>query len=473
MKLFDKGVLLLAAPVFAGHLLSFLFGAADTVFVSLLNRGSTSLVTGVGLTMPLNLLALALGTGLLSGVASLVGRALGAGDARKVAAAGRGALLLGAVCAAVMGISLVMGADALIDLFAGLAVGQEARAAAKTYLLGVIPAYALLPFELALLGLLMGEGKTVAYGTAMALGTVVNLVLDPLFMFVFGWGVAGAAIATSLATLVATIYIVRMVAKEAGRFGLKRQRNVDGDVARTAVDAGLTAGESRRKEGSISIEIFRIGAPQALSLLVVSLTFMFLNRVLGGFGETRLNAWIVVGRVEECVLMIGYAVGSACMFMASTAWGAGNRKGLDESIDRCLRTAGAVCVVVVLPYIVLSPIIFRAFSGNEAVVNACAIQVRSISWSTAGVVVSLVAASGLQGMGKVGSALFIIALRLGLFLLAPVAALSAAGLLTVPLFFAIFAASSVGGGLLAVLSLKREARTLPESASPTLSSQTA
>jgi putative MATE family efflux protein len=415
--------------------------------------------------MPLNLLALAVGTGLLSGVASLVGRALGAGDLRKVAAAGRAALFLGLLCAAILGTGLILGADALIDLFAGPSVGQEARAAAKTYLLGVIPAYALLPFELALLGLLMGEGKTVAYGTAMALGTVVNLALDPLFMFVLGWGVAGAAIATSLATLAATLYIVRMGAKEAGRFGLRRRENGEGDVRRMA-------GESRTA-GAISIEIVRVGIPQALSLLVVSLTFMFLNRVLGGFGETSLNAWIVVGRVEECVLMIAYAVGSAGMFMASTACGAGKRKELDESIDRCLRTALAVCAVVVLPYIALAPIIFRAFSGNAAVVKACAFQVRSISWSTAGVVVSLVAASILQGMGKPGGALLIIVLRLGLLLLAPVAALSVSGLLTLPLFFAIFAASSVGGGLMAVLSLKRQARTLPETAVPALSSASA
>jgi Na+-driven multidrug efflux pump len=161
------------------------------------------------------------------------------------------------------------------------------------------------------------------------------------------------------------------------------------------------------------------------------------------------------------------------MFMASTAWGAGKRKELDESIDRCLRTALAICAVVVLPYIALAPILFRAFSGNEAVVNACAVQVRSISWSTAGVVVSLVAASALQGMGKPASSLLLIVLRLGLLLLVPVVALSFAGILTVRLFFAIFAASSVGGGLMAVVSVKGQARTLPETAAPALSSASA
>jgi len=233
-------------------------------------------------------------------------------------------------------------------------------------------------------------------------------------MFVFGWGVTGAAIATSLASVLSTAYVVFTAAKETERFGWSRRPKNDGGAP--------------RKRARTPFEIVRVGLPQALSLLVVSLSFMFLNRVLGGFGETRLNAWIVVGRIEECVLMIGYAVGSACMFMASSAWGAGNRKALDESIDRCLKTALSVCVVV-----------------------------------------SLVAASGLRGMGKAFPALAIILVRLGLFLLLPVAALSAAGLLSIPLFFFVFAASSVGGGIVAVLSLKRNARTLPEAVSPVLS----
>ncbi|MFA6505929.1 MAG: MATE family efflux transporter [Treponemataceae bacterium] len=449
MKLFDKGVLMLAAPVFAGHLLSFLYGAADTVFISMLNRQSTDLVTGVGLTIPLNLLALAVGSGLMAGSASLVSRALGAKDECAVERAGRAALGLGAICAVAMGVGFFVGADALIALFAGPSVGGAVRAAAKAYLLGAAPGYAILAFELALLGLLMGEGKTVVYGVAMTLGTVLNLLLDPLFMFAFGWGVWGAAIATSAATLLSAVFILYSVAKEADRFGFgKKRRENDGSM----------------KNVNAAVEIVRVGLPQALSLLVVSLSFMFLNRVIGVFGPVRLNAWIVVGRIEECVLMIGYAIGSACMIMSGTFWGAGNKKELEEAIGRCLKTALAVCAVVVVPYMLAAPLIFRAFSGNSSVVDACAAQVRSISWSTAGVVVSLVAVSGLQGMGKAFSSFALILIRLGLFLILPVALLTAAEMLTFPLFLAIFAASSVAGGVVSALSLIRNAETLTEQA---------
>jgi putative MATE family efflux protein len=416
--------------------------------------------------MPLTLLALAVGTGLLSGTASTVGRALGAADHVRVAKAGRAAVMLGTCCAIVMGAVFVIASDALVGLFAGPAIGSETRRAAKAYLLGVAPAYALLPFELAALGLLMGEGKTVAYGTAMALGTIVNLILDPLFMFVFGWGVAGAAVATSAATAAGTLYIMAAVAKEADRFGLSPRRKI--------ADAGRESGDERKMpEKSVSADIVSVGLPQALSLLAVSLSFMFLNRVLALFGETRLNAWIVVGRIEECLLMIGYAVGSAAMFMASTAWGAKDTKTLEASIDRCLRTALGLSAVVLIPYIVLAAIIFRAFSGNAAVVDACVSQVRALSWSTSGVVVSLVAASALQGMDAAMNALALIALRLGLFLVLPIALLSVRGLLSVPLFFAVFAASSVGGGIVAVIALKNRIRSLPESSIPAVSSQSA
>lgn len=448
---------MLAAPVFAGHLLSFLFGAADTVFVSLLDRRSTDLVTGVGLTMPLNLLALAVGTGLMAGTASLVSRSLGARDSDAVARSGRAALKLGAACALAMGIGFFAGAEALVNLLAGPDVSSAARDAAKAYLLGAAPGFAILAFELSLLGLLMGEGKTAVYSAAMTLGTLLNLALDPLFMFVFGWGVAGAAIATTLATVLSAAYIVGAVAKEADRFGFRGKR---GTPAAGGAMRNVRAGR----------EIVRIGLPQALSLLVVSLSFMFLNRTIGAFGPTRLNAWIVVGRIEECVLMIGYAVGSACMITAGSCWGAGKRKELEDAISRCLKTGLSLSALVIVPYLIAAPLIFRAFSGNRAVVDACAAQVRSISWATAGVVVSLVAVSGLQGMGKAFESFALVILRLGLFLILPVALLSVSGLLTFPLFLAVFAASSVAGGIVAALTLKRSARALPETLSEELSS---
>jgi Na+-driven multidrug efflux pump len=449
MKLIDRGVLALAAPVFAGHLLAFLFGAADTVFVSMLDRESTALVTGIGLTVPLNLLALALGTGLMAGTASYVARASGGKNAAAVARAGRAALALGGGGAAVLGAALLFGADAFIGVFAGSGADAATRAAAREYLLGAAPGYALLVLELSLLGLLVGSGDTGAYGKAMTIGTAVNLILDPLFLFVFRWGVAGAAAATSVATFAAAAFIVRSVASEAERFGFR---------------GGRPTAEGYVRGPGAAAEIVGVGLPQALSLLVVSLSFAFLNRTVASFGPVALNAWVVVGRVEECLLMIGYAVGSACMIMAGTRWGARDRTGLDAVVSRSVSTALSLCVAVVVPYAACAPLLFRAFSGNAAVVAACAAQVRSVSWSTAGVVLSLVAASGLQGMGRGFGSFLLIAVRLGLFLILPVGILSAAGLLSYPLFLGLFAASSVAGGVVSVAALRRAAAALPRGA---------
>ena len=446
MRLLDKAILTMAAPVFAGHLLSFLYGIADTVFVSMIDRNSTAFVSGIGLTLPLNLLALALGTGLMAGGVSLVARAAGAGDAGTLARAGKASLYLGLACSVMMGIAFVLGSDRLISLLAAPSVGEATKAAARSYLSWVAPGYAVLALELAMLGPLLGIGKTVVYGKAMAIGTILNMALDPLFIFTFGLGVAGAAMATSLATVLAAAYIAVELRKEADRFGL-------GQVS--------VANDGKMKDVRAAREIARVGLPQALSLLIVSLSFMTLNRIIAGFGETRLNAWILVGRFEECIFMIGYAIGNACMVMAGTFWGAGNREELLGLIGRCMRTALTICALVIIPYALLSPILFRTFTGNTEVISACAAQVRAISWATAGVVVSLIAVSGLQGMGKALSSLALIVARLGIFLILPVLALRASGLLGFGTFLAVFAASSVLGGALSVHVFRNMARGLP------------
>jgi len=253
-------------------------------------------------------------------------------------------------------------------------------------------------------------------------------------------------------------YVTASVAKEADRFGLGKRR-VANDGPMKAVGAGA--------------EIARVGFPQALSLLVVSLSFLFLNRVIADFGAMRLAAWIIVGRVEECVLMIGYAIGNAAMILAGTYWGAQNRRALESLTGRCVRTALALCALVIIPYAALSPLIFRAFSGSADVVRACSQQVRAVSWSTAGVVVSLVAASGLQGIGKAFPSFALVALRLGAFLILPTAALSALGLLSFPLFLVLFAGANSLGGFVSVLTFSRSARTLPQSPETAVSSASA
>ncbi len=465
--LLDKAIVRLALPVFLGHLLAFLLGVADTLFISFLDRGSTVFISGIGLTMPLNLLALAVATGLMAGAASMTARALGAGDKSTLVGAGRGALLLGLGGAVLFGAACYLGGSRLIGLFSGPSVDGATKAAALQYLHTVTPSYALLVAELSLLGLLLGLGKTKVYGTAMALATLINLVLDPLFIFTFHLSVGGAGLATTVSSCFATLYVVAELSKASSTFaipGTRAPSASDAELGELVSEREPSANATVGAVGGVASgmkEIVRVGLPQTLSLLVVSLSFVFLNRVMADFGPVRLNAWIIVGRVEECVLMIGYAVGNAALILAGQYWGGGARSTLRALPLRALRTSLVLCVVVLVPYILAAPLIFRSFSGNVEVVDACARQVRAISWSTTGVVLSLIAVSGLQGMGKARSPLLLIVLRLGLFLVVPLFILHRLGILTFPLFLVLFASANALGGLISHAVFVRGARSLP------------
>lgn len=450
---FDRGVLKLAAPVLAGHVLALLYGTADVVFVSLLGRADTSAVAGMGLALPLNLAALAIGTALLAGSASVGARARGADDRGTVAALGRTTCALGLLAAAALLAILEACAPALVGLLAGGAVSGPARDAAESYVRWAAPGYALLAFQLGIVGLQLGKGRTATYGIAMAISTLVNIVLDPVAIFALGLGVAGAAAATSAAIAASTVFVVA----DALRSG-ERLLPVRGQAPASP---------------RVAAELLRIGFPQALTLLTVSLSFAGLNRVVGSFGEDLLNAWIVVGRAEECVLMIGYAVGSACMFMAGTAWGKGDRGVLRDAASRCARTGLSLAIVLVVPYVVLAPLVFRAFTGNPAVLAACVRQVRAVSWTAPAVAVSLIAVSGFQGIGKPMAAFGMTALRLGAFLILPVVLLRAAGLLDPISFLAVFAASNLLGGAVSRFALAKSAEALPPAPAQGLGSKTA
>ena len=451
MKLVDRELLILAVPVFIGHLLSYLFSIADTVFISFLDRQATTFISGIGLTMPVNLLAIALGTGLMVGTASITARALGSKDLSTVRRISREIVWLSITSACILGLVLFFGGNTIIEVLAGQQVDASTQVAAKLYLRFVTPAYVLLVAGQGVLGFLVGHGKTKAYGSAMATSTIFNLILDPICIFVLDLGVVGAALATSLATGLSVVYIgIMFVHAKKENSGLMEMKRACNHVNTDSM-----------KDIKVNIEILRVGFPQALSLLVVSFSFMFLNRIMAEFGPTRLNAWILVGRVEECLLMIGYAVGNATMILSGNFFGAGEHSNLENLVGRSLRTALSIAVLVILPYLLFAPLIFSLFSGNTEVVAACSFQVRAVSWASAGVIVSLVAMSALQGMGKALASFMIVAIRLGFFLIIPVSVLIFLNSLTLTKFLMIFALANIFGGIVSVFVYIRSIRKLP------------
>ena len=282
-----RAVWVMALPMIAGLMFHSLYNVADTAFVGQLGPEALAALTVV---FPLFFVIVALASGLSTGVTAGVAQAIGRrdyADAGRVAANG---LTLGIIGALAMGaIGQALGPRMLEAVGAsGATVGL-----AWDYLQIVIVGLPLFFISGALRAVLNGEGDARTPMMVMAGATVLNLILDPIFIFTLELGIRGAAIATMISqglALLAFIYLVL-----ARRQSLVRIHLAQMPLATTTVRFILV-----------------IALPMSLSQLLMAGGAALTNRLLAHFGQLAVAGYGAAWRVNLLVALpvMGLAVGS-------------------------------------------------------------------------------------------------------------------------------------------------------------------
>ena len=269
-----KHILRFALPVLAGSLLQQLYNTVDTIVVG--NFSGEAALSAVGTTGSFAFLFLALATGFSAGNGVVVAQYYGAGDEKQVRAN------------ASTGILLIMGMG-LLATVVGLLVSQPAY----TYLVGVPDEFlemTLQYFRIYAIGLIFQFGYNIfscilrAVGDSAAtlyfllISSVLNIILDLVFVAGFRWGVVGAAVATDIAQAGSFIaaYIYMACKYPLFRFKLK-DFTWDFGLAKRTLQAGF---------------------PIALQLIIVSFGLTFIQRAVNGFGQAMTASFTVGYRIE-------------------------------------------------------------------------------------------------------------------------------------------------------------------------------
>lgn len=198
----------LAMPILIGQFLLLIYGVTDTIFISMLDKSSTALMSGIGLVFPVYMLFLALGTGMFTGVSSLLARGIGEQNKHVINKAADSGLVLSSIAAFVTVVILYIIGEPMLNFLAGNQLSQEAVNYASQYFYFIIPGLGLIMVYQALLGVLQGEGLSQYYGISMLISTVFNIILNPIFIFVFDLGVAGSALATTVSITISLLFVL-------------------------------------------------------------------------------------------------------------------------------------------------------------------------------------------------------------------------------------------------------------------------
>jgi putative MATE family efflux protein len=345
--------------VFVSRALHTLYGTADTAWVG---RLGPEAIAAVSTSFFASWTLLAAGDVLIAGVTALVARAIGAerdADATRVA---RTALTL----ALAMGIVVAaIGWTFAPALFRFLFENDEIARLGGTYLslFCLLAPVFYVTFVAEAVYHACGDSRTPMF--ALAAGTALNLVLDPLLILGIGpfpeWGVRGAAIATIISECVVLVIYVVLVAR--GSFPLSLFASAPG---------------SRRRDVR---EIFRIGTPHALVGVLFSVVYLFLSRITGQFGAAAVAALGVVNRLESLNYLTATAVGLGVATLVGQNLGANRVDRAEASANRgaALITISTGAVTVV--FLVFAEPIARLFTSDPDAVREAVLFLRIVALS--------------------------------------------------------------------------------------------
>ena len=261
-----RAVLALAIPTVISQIILVIYNMADTFFIGM--TGSDAMLTSVTVCMPAFMFLSAISNLFGVGGASVIARALGAGEPKKAKYAA-GFAFWGCVgLTALYALGALIFMHPFVNALGG--IDQQVHANACRYLRWTVIVGGVGTSLNALLGhLVRSEGRSMQAGFGIAIGGILNIALDPLFMFVIlrpGNEVAGAGIATMLSNLCATVYFLMVI-----------RANRDQSV--------LSLKPTRRSlDYEIPGEVLATGLPACLMTLCENISYAVLDNLMASFG---------------------------------------------------------------------------------------------------------------------------------------------------------------------------------------------
>ena len=307
----------LCVPTIVIMLVMVLYNMADTYFIG--KTGDPCKIAAVSLCGPVFSILSGLGTLLGSGGCTVVSLALGKKEYRTIKAC------TSLCCYASLAIGLVFTAVVLLNLTGiGNAIGANADTLeyTRTYLRILAVGGPVILFGNVFKNLIRADGSAKQSMISNGLGTIANIILDPILILGAGMGVAGAAVATVAGNLLSFFYLLWYVRKKQKTFSLRIS-----DI-------------SLKKE--IVMPVVTLGLPLACSTIMMSVSQVFMNHVLAGYGSVAVAASGVAGKVSMVVSMVAMGLCMGMQPAISYNFGAGTYKRM----YRIIRNLGILAVVV-------------------------------------------------------------------------------------------------------------------------------
>jgi multidrug efflux pump len=384
-----RAIFTLAVPTVISMLVQIFYNITDTFFVGKLNDPYQ--LAAVSICMPLFMMQMAISGIFGNGAASYLSRQLG----KKDYAGARETATLAIVSCFVTSLLVAAAGLILLNPILSLAgASPHTLPYARSYLSIIVGGSAILMLNFTLGQLLRAEGAAKGVMKGNLIGTLTNIVLDPVFIFLLKMGVAGAAIATLIGAGCSLLYYLS--------FYWRRK------------SLAMPSLRFLKPRWSIYREIFQIGIPASLSMIMMSVGNSICFNVAANYGDSAVAAFGVVWRVMSLPVFTFIGLAIAMQPIVGYSYGANNAVRLKQTVRTAIGISVLLSCFFLALFLALPRLMILIFIRDPGVVEMGGRVLTAFTISIPFIALQMPLMNAIQAMGKGFPSLVIAVSRNGL-----------------------------------------------------------
>ena len=373
----DTVIFLLAVPMIAEMLMESIFALVDIIFVSMI---SVEAVAVVGLTESTLTIIYSLGFGLSMGATALVARRVGEKDPKGAAEAGMQAIYLGLGLATIISlIGMFYSKDILILMGATDSMVETGKGYIQWMLCGNFAILLLFLIN----GIFRGAGDAGIAMRSLMLANLINIILDPLFIFGI-WifpelGVKGAAVATTIGRSVGVLYQLYYLVNGKSMIVLK--------------------GKIWEIKTHIIAQLMKLAAGTAGQFIIASASWIFLMRIMSEFGVNALAGFTTAIRIVVFTILPAWGISNAAATLVGQNLGANLPERAEKSVWRTGYFNMLFMGFVMVLFFAIPEQLIHIITRDEAVVKEGVLCLRILCLGYIAYGYEMVLANAINGAG--------------------------------------------------------------------------
>ena len=370
-----KALWTMSLPIIAGMMVQTLFNVVDIMFIGWLGADE---VTAVAFVSPLFFIIIGLTVGIGSGVTATIAQSIGRKDKEDADNCADHTILIGLTITILLSILGIVYGRELLNL---LGASGHILDIAYEYLRVLTFGIGLVVFSLFFRAIMAGEGETKIPMVIGLIGTFLNLILDPIFIFYLEYGVRGAALATVISQLVMLIAYLFIIF-------IKKSTYITFNIS------------NFKYSSSIISKILNIGVPSSLSMLIISFGQVVMNRILINYSTEAVAAYQIVSRIDMLLFMPILGIAISLTTIVGMFYGAKENDKLLSVVNYGLNRAFLITLISVLILFISAEMILPIFTSSSEVINVGVTYLKIIVLVYPIVGISVICSRVCQALGK-------------------------------------------------------------------------